>query len=48
VPFVLFAILGFIVLRLTFRARLRTILLLALVCGLLGDFAVDLLVTLRK
>jgi prepilin signal peptidase PulO-like enzyme (type II secretory pathway) len=45
--FPVFAILAFVVLRLSFRARWRTLLLLAVVIGLLADFAIDLLVMLR-
>ena len=46
--FGIFAILAFVVLRLTFRARWRTLILAALVIGLVADFAVDFLVALRR
>jgi len=46
--FAIFAVLAFIVLRLTFRARLRTLILAALFIGLVGDFAVDLLVAFGR
>jgi hypothetical protein len=46
-PFLVFAVLAFIVLRLTFRARVRTLLLAAIVIGLLGDFGLDLLIAIR-
>ena len=42
--FAVFAVLSFIVLRLTFRGRLRTFVLLAIVLGLLADLALDVLV----
>jgi hypothetical protein len=48
VIFAIFAILSFVVLRLTFRARWRTLILAALVIGLVADYAVDVLVTLRR
>jgi hypothetical protein len=38
-------VLGLIVLRLTFRWRWRTVLIGAVVLALVGDFAVDMLVT---
>jgi hypothetical protein len=46
--FVVFAVLAFIVLRLTFRGRLRTFVLLAIVLGLLADLAFDVLIWLRR
>jgi hypothetical protein len=46
--FVVFSILSFIVLRLTVRARWRTLLLLAVVIGLIGDFVADLLVAFQR
>ena len=46
--FPIFAVLSFIVLRLSTRARLRTIVWISLVAGLVGDFAIDLLVTLQR
>jgi hypothetical protein len=46
--FLVFAILGFIVLRLTFRGRFRTFVLLALAFGLAADLALDLLVAAQK
>jgi len=46
--FVIFAVLAFIVLRLTFRARVRTLILASLLIGLVGDFAVDLLVAFGR
>jgi uncharacterized membrane protein YsdA (DUF1294 family) len=48
VIFAVFAILSFIALRLTVRARWRTLLLLAIVIGLVGDFVADLLVALQR
>ena len=45
--FVIFAILSFVVLRLTFRARFRTLILASLILGLVADYAIDFLVTLR-
>ena len=46
--FGIFAILAFVVLRLTFRARWRTLILAALIIGVVADYAVDFLVTLRR
>jgi hypothetical protein len=46
--FVVFAILGFVVLRLSFRGRFRTFLLLAVVFGLAADLALDLLIAAQK
>ena len=46
--FAIFAILGFIILRLTFRARWRTLLILSLLIGVLADYAVDVLITFRR
>jgi uncharacterized membrane protein YczE len=48
VAFAIFSLLAFVVLRLTTRARLKTLLWIALVFGLLADFSVDLLVTLQR
>ena len=46
--FAIFAVLAFVVLRLTFRIRWRTLILAALIIGLAADYAVDVLVTLRR
>ena len=46
--FVIFAPLAFILLRLTFRWRWRTILLTSVVIGLAADFILDSLVALRR
>jgi hypothetical protein len=46
-PFPIFVVLAFVILRLTFRWRLRSLLLAAVLAGLIGDFVVDLLITLR-
>ena len=46
--FLIFAVLGFIVLRLSFRERLGTFLLLAVIVGLAADFALDLLIAAQK
>ena len=43
-PFPIFLALGFVILRLTFRWRWRTVLLVAVVLALVGDFLVDLLI----
>jgi hypothetical protein len=48
VVFVIFAVLGFVVLRLSFRGRLRTFLLLSVAIGLVADFALDLLIAAQK
>jgi len=48
VVFLIFALLGFIVLRLSFRGRFRTFLLLSVAIGLLADFALDLLIATQK
>jgi hypothetical protein len=48
VIFAIFAVLSFVVLRLTFRARWRTLVLAALVLGLVADYAIDFLVMLRR
>lgn len=45
--FGIFAILSFIVLRLTFRIRWRALILTSLIIGLVADYAVDVLVTFR-
>jgi hypothetical protein len=45
--FAIFAILSFIVLRLTFRIRWRALILASLIIGLMADYAVDVLVTFR-
>jgi hypothetical protein len=47
VAFVLFSGLSFVILRLSTRARLKTLLWISLVAGLLADLSVDLLVTLQ-
>jgi hypothetical protein len=46
--FGIFAVLAFVILRLTFRARWRTLILAAVIIGLVADYAVDVLVTLRR
>jgi hypothetical protein len=46
--FGIFAVLAFVVLRLTIRARWRTLILAALIVGLVADYAVDVIVTLRR
>jgi hypothetical protein len=46
--FLIFSVLGFLVLRLSFRGRFRTFLLLAIVFGLAADFALDLLIAAQK
>ena len=46
--FLIFAVLGFIVLRLSFRGRFGTFVLLAVVFGLAADFALDLLIAAQK
>ena len=46
-PFPIFLALGFVILRLTFRWRWRTVLLVAVVLALVGDFLVDLLIALK-
>jgi len=46
-PFSIFLALGFVILRLTFRWRWRTVLLAAVVFALVGDFVVDLLIAFR-
>ena len=46
--FLIFAVLGFIVLRLSFRGRFTTFVLLAVVVGLAADFALDLLIATQK
>jgi hypothetical protein len=48
VVFLIFAVLGFVVLRLSFRGRFRTFLLLSVAIGLLADFALDLLIAAQK
>ena len=45
--FGIFAMLAFVVLRLTIRARWRTLILVSLILGIVADYAVDFLVTLR-
>jgi hypothetical protein len=47
-PFAIFSVLSFLVLRLSTRARVKTLIWIALACGLLADFSVDLLVTLQR
>jgi len=47
VIFAIFASLSFIVLRLTFRLRWRTVIVASLVIGLVADYAVDFLVIFR-
>ena len=46
-PFAIFLVLAFVILRLTFRWRWRTILVVSIVIALAGDFVVDLLISLR-
>ena len=46
--FLIFAVLGFIVLRLSFRGRFATFVVLAVVLGLAADFALDLLIAAPK
>ena len=46
--FAIFAILSFIVLRLTFRLRWRTVIVASLVIGVVADYATDFLVVLRR
>ena len=46
--FLIFAVLGFLVLRLSFRGRFATFLVLAVVVGLAADFALDLLIAVQK
>jgi hypothetical protein len=46
--FLIFAVLGFIVLRLSFRGRFATLVALAVVLGLVADFALDLLIVGQK
>jgi hypothetical protein len=46
--FLVFAFLGFVVLRLSFRGRFTTLVLLAVVIGLAADFALDLLIAAQK
>jgi hypothetical protein len=46
--FLVFAVLGFVVLRLSFRGRFKTLILLSVVFGLAADFALDLLIAARK
>jgi len=46
-PFPIFLLLAFVILRLTFRWRWRTVLLASVVLALVGDFLVDLLIALR-
>lgn len=45
--FVVFSVIGFVVLRLTIRAQWRILLLLAIVIGLIADFVADLLIALQ-
>jgi hypothetical protein len=47
VVFIIIAILSFVVLRLSTKARTRTLVWLALIIGLAADFGTDLLVMLR-
>ena len=46
-PLPIFFVIAFLVLRLSFSWRWRTVLLVAVVLAVLGDFVVDLLVTFR-
>lgn len=46
-PFPIFLLLSFVILRLTFRWRWKTILLASIAIALAGDFLVDLLIALR-
>lgn len=47
IPFVAFTLLAFLILRLSFRWRFRTVLIVAVLLGLAGDVTVDLLVAFR-
>jgi hypothetical protein len=46
--FLIFAGLGFIVLRLSFRGRVMTFVVLAVALGLAADFALDLLIAAQR
>ena len=46
--FLIFAPLTFLILRLTFRGRWRTILLVAVIVGLAADVVFDVMVTRRS
>lgn len=46
--FAIFTALSFLILRLSTRARMKTLLWISIVCGLLADLSVDLLVTLQR
>jgi len=46
-PFPIFLVLAFVILRLTFRWRWRTILIASIVIALAGDLIVDFLISLR-
>jgi hypothetical protein len=46
--FAIFSVLSFVILRLSTRARLKTLLWMSLVAGLIADLSVDLLVTLQR
>jgi hypothetical protein len=46
-PFPIFLIIAFLVLRLSFRWRWRTIILASIGIALAGDFIVDMLIALR-
>jgi hypothetical protein len=46
--FAIFSALSFVILRLTTRARVKTLLWMSLVAGVIADFSVDLLVTLQR
>jgi hypothetical protein len=46
-PFPIFLVLGFVILRLTFKWRWKTVLFASVVLALLADLAVDLLIAVR-
>jgi hypothetical protein len=46
--FLVLSVLALIVLRLTFRMRWRTLLLLAVLAGLVGDAIIDLVIAWRS
>jgi hypothetical protein len=48
VTFLIFTVLAFFILRLTFRIRFRTLALLSLVTGMAADLMLDLIVMLRR
>jgi hypothetical protein len=46
-PFPIFLVIALVVLRLSFRWRWKTVLVVSVLAALAGDFLVDLLVALR-